>query len=82
MLVRQEVMKSLETARQEKFIGAPLEAEVRLSANGDLHPLLTEYAADLPGLFIVSQVRLQNGAEGLTIAVERAPGRPSTEGEW
>ena len=56
MEVRQDVLKSLEVARKEKFIGAPLEARVRLSADGDLYPLLEEYAAELPGLFIVSQV--------------------------
>ena len=44
MEVRQDVLKSLETARKEKFIGAPLEARVNLSANGDLYPLLEEYA--------------------------------------
>ena len=40
MEVRGDVLKSLETARNEKLIGAPLEARVRLSANGDLYPLL------------------------------------------
>ena len=38
MEVRDDVLKSLETARNEKLIGAPLEARVRLSANGDLLP--------------------------------------------
>ena len=42
--VRESVLKSLETARQEKFIGAPLEARVQLSADGELYPLLSEYA--------------------------------------
>ena len=75
MMVRQDVLKSLEIARQEKFIGAPLEARIRLSANGDLYPLLEKYAAELPGLFIVSQVDLAP-AEGnvLTVNVERASG--------
>ena len=45
MEVRDDVLKSLETARNEKLIGAPLEARVRLSANGDLYPLLEQYAA-------------------------------------
>ena len=40
MEVRDDVLKSLEIARKEKFIGAPLEARVRLRANGDLYPLL------------------------------------------
>ena len=61
MEVRGDVLKSLETARNEKLIGAPLEARVRLSANGDLYPLLEQYAPQLPGLFIVSQVDLERG---------------------
>jgi isoleucyl-tRNA synthetase len=56
MEVRSNVLKILESARTEKLIGAPLEARVRLSANGDLYPLLEQYAGQLPGLFIVSQV--------------------------
>jgi isoleucyl-tRNA synthetase len=69
------VLKSLETARQEKQIGAPLEARVRLSANGDLYPLLERYAADLPGLFIVSQVALEPQTTGeLAVAIEHASG--------
>ena len=71
--VRDSVLKSLETARQEKFIGAPLEAKVRLAANGDLYPLLQEYSGELPGLFIVSQVDVQPGA-GIDVKVERAEG--------
>ncbi len=60
MEVREDVLKSLETARQEKFIGAPLEARVNLSADASLYPLLEQYASELPGLFIVSQVNLAN----------------------
>jgi isoleucyl-tRNA synthetase len=75
MPVREHVLKSLETARQEKFIGAPLEARVRLTANGDLYPLLDKYAGELPGLFIVSQVALEQGTGGeLSIQVEKADG--------
>ncbi len=73
--VRDEVLKSLAAARDEKLIGAPLEARVRLSADSQLHPLLEEYAADLPALFIVSQVALENGtADGIRVAIERADG--------
>ena len=75
MEVRGDVLKSLETARNEKLIGAPLEARVRLSANGDLYPLLEQYAGELPGLFIVSQVDLEPGqGDALSIQVERAAG--------
>jgi isoleucyl-tRNA synthetase len=72
MEVRDSVLKSLETARNEKLIGAPLEARVRISANGDLHPLLQQYARELPGLFIVSQVAIESGDSG--ISIERAAG--------
>src|SRR5581483_10417328 len=75
MEVRGDVLKSLETARNEKLIGAPLEARVRLSANGDLYPLLQQHAAELPGLFIVSQVDLTQAEGGsLAVKVERADG--------
>jgi isoleucyl-tRNA synthetase len=63
------VLKSLEAARQEKTIGSPLEARVRLRAAGDLYTLLEEYAGELPALFIVSQVSLDR-AEGGELAVE------------
>jgi isoleucyl-tRNA synthetase len=73
--LRDEVLKSLEAARQEKVIGAPLEASVRLSADDSLYPLLEEYAAELPGLFIVSHVVLAPQAEaGFSAAIERTGG--------
>jgi isoleucyl-tRNA synthetase len=76
MEVRGDVLKSLETARNEKLIGAPLEARVRLTANGDLYPLLERYARELPSLFIVSQVALDPaGAGALDVKVERAAGQ-------
>ena len=75
MEVRGNVLKSLETARNQKLIGAPLEALVRLSANGDLYPLLAEYAGQLPSLFIVSQVELTPGAGELAVEVARAAGQ-------
>jgi isoleucyl-tRNA synthetase len=69
--VREEVQKALEAARQEKIIGAPLEARVKLSAD----PLLSEYLDELPGLFIVSQVELLNhAAEGVKVVIDRATG--------
>jgi isoleucyl-tRNA synthetase len=76
MAVRGDVLKRLETARNEKLIGASLEARVRLSANGDLRPLLEQYAHELPGVFIVSQVELDGAGAGdaLGVQVERASG--------
>ena len=69
------MLKSLESARNDKLIGAPLEARVRLSANGDLYPLLERYAAQLPALFVVSQVSLDSSAGELAVQVERAAGQ-------
>ena len=74
MEVREDVLKSLETARQAKLIGAPLEARVTLSADGDLYPLLEQYAQDLPALFVVSQVSLNNHGDALKVLIERADG--------
>lgn len=82
--VRNEVLKALEIARQEKFIGNPLEAKVRLSSDGDLTPLLQDYRAALPSLFIVSQVEIsqeslagayESQLPGLRVRIERAAGR-------
>ncbi len=81
--VRNEVLKVLEAARREKFIGTSLEAKVELSAEGEWARLLKQYSEMLPMLFIVSQVDLSidglpGGAEGLIhglrIAVHRAEG--------
>ena len=72
--VRNEVLKALEVARQNKFIGAPLEALARLKASGDLQTLLNRYRKELPGLFIVSQVLLEPGQGALEVTIERAQG--------
>ncbi|HLG98455.1 MAG TPA: isoleucine--tRNA ligase [Bryobacteraceae bacterium] len=73
--VRGDVLKALEVARQHKFIGAPLEALVRLKAADNLHALLERYANELPGLFIVSQVVLEPGRSALEVEIERALGQ-------
>jgi isoleucyl-tRNA synthetase len=74
--VRSQVLKALDNARDEKIIGAPLEAAVTLSAGNALYPLLEKLAADLPGFFIVSQVTLKTApnTDTLEVAVERAGG--------
>jgi isoleucyl-tRNA synthetase len=75
LTVREQVTKSLEVARQEKLIGAPLEARVHLKAGPELLPLLEAYAADLAGLFIVSEVTLEGRSEAdLSVHVDRATG--------
>jgi len=79
MQVRDGVLKHLDTARNEKLIGAPLEARVRLSTRGEQYELLVRYLAELPGLFIVSQVELERAEGGgldvtVGVKVERAAG--------
>jgi isoleucyl-tRNA synthetase len=56
--VRDEVLRCLETARKAKLIGTSLEAAVDLLAEPDLLTRLSRYEADLPMIFIVSQVSL------------------------
>ncbi|MHB9145202.1 MAG: isoleucine--tRNA ligase [Symbiobacteriia bacterium] len=58
LLVRTQVTKALEEARAAKAIGTSLEAMVELQATPELAAFLRNYLSDLPGLFIVSQVRL------------------------
>jgi isoleucyl-tRNA synthetase len=84
LTVRQEVLKALEPARAAKTISGALEARVTLVATGGLVDLLRKYSAQLPALFIVSQVEvteghiegaaLATGLEGLQIRIERAKG--------
>ncbi len=73
--IRDEVLKALDTAREDKVIGKSLEAAVFLRARGDMYRLLNEFTAELPMWFIVSQVEVQQGtSETLEISVERARG--------
>jgi isoleucyl-tRNA synthetase len=73
--IRGQVLKALDTARDEKLIGAPLEAAVTLSGRGDLYPLFEKLAADLPGFFIVSQVSIEpSNTDTLEVKVARAAG--------
>jgi isoleucyl-tRNA synthetase len=82
--IRSEVLKVLETARKDKFIGQALEAKVQLVAGGDSLNLLKAYGSFLPYLFIVSQVELKDHVEpdkyyaetdSLKILVLRADGK-------
>jgi len=73
--IRDKVNGALETARQEKLIGTSLAAAVALTAGGDTAALLRRHEADLPMLFIVSQVTLDTtGSEGVSVSVARAEG--------
>jgi isoleucyl-tRNA synthetase len=67
---RVDVNKALEDARGRKLIGKSLEAQVDLSADGEVLEALRGF--DLPKLLIVSKVTLAQGASDA--AVRRAPG--------
>lgn len=56
---RQSVQGVLEAARRDKVIGASLEAVVTLEAGEGEYDLLKQYEADLPSLYIVSEVGLK-----------------------
>ena len=70
--VRAVVQGKLEEARRAKLIGSGLEASVTVRAQGEQLRLLEEARAELPALFIVSKVVLEEGP--LSAEVARAPG--------
>ena len=77
--VRDQVLKALEEARNQKHIGKSLEAQVKLSASESLYPVLERHKDDLRYLFIVSAVTLErspsgNGTNPLTVEVAKAAG--------
>src|SRR5215469_16009481 len=80
MLVRDDALKALEVARQEKLIGSGLEAVITIHAPEDRYRLLQRYAKDLRFLFIVSGVEIKNSVTGnsgtgLRVEVSKAPGK-------
>jgi isoleucyl-tRNA synthetase len=82
LFVRSEVQRSLEQKRNEKVIGASLEAKVTLSVGRDHYELLKECEDQLSAIFIVSQVELRENVKGgIEITVEHASG-PKCERCW
>jgi isoleucyl-tRNA synthetase len=78
--VRDDVLKALEIARQEKLIGSGLEAVVTIQAPDERYRLLERYQNDLRFLFIVSGVELKAAPEGnaeapVNVIVSKAPGK-------
>ena len=74
LAIRDEVLKSLEAKRQDKFIGKSLEAKLIIQANPEQFALLNQYAGELPEWFIVSQVELSQAAGPLSVEVLKAEG--------
>ena len=79
-LLRDEVLKALEVARRDKLINAGLEALVDITAPPSVYEVASRYKASMPMLFVVSAVKLTQGAaaaegeSGISVRVERAPG--------
>ncbi len=83
--IRDEVMKALESARNQKVIGSSLEAKVILVAEGEGLQTLEQLRDPLASLFIVSQVEWgmdipENATQAKTIpnlfiAVQKADGK-------
>ncbi|MGI8812648.1 MAG: isoleucine--tRNA ligase [Pyrinomonadaceae bacterium] len=71
--IRDEVLKSLETARGEKTIGSSLEAKVILEADKETTMFLMNYFNDLRYLFIVSQVEVHEG-DKFGVRIQKADG--------
>ena len=76
--VRDDVLKALEEARNNKLIGTGLEAQVAITTSDPVYSLLARYAGQLRYLFIVSAVTLAqgsgNGTGGVHVEVKKADG--------
>ena len=79
LAVREEVLKSLEEARNQKLIGTSLEAQVQLTAADAVYSVLKRYADQFRYLFIVSAVTLVqgsgNGSGAVSVQVAKADGK-------
>jgi isoleucyl-tRNA synthetase len=77
--VRDEVLKALEDARNNKLIGGGLEASVHVTASEALYAVLKRYQDQLRYLFIVSAVDLTegagNGTGSVQVEVKKADGQ-------
>ena len=76
--VRDEVLKALEEARNNKLIGTGLEAQVTLAAPDPVYSVLARHAGQLRYLFIVSAVTLVqgsgNGTGQVHVEIKKADG--------
>ena len=76
--VRDEVLKALEEARNNKLIGTGLEAQINVAASDPVYSVLSRHVDQLRYLFIVSAVTLSqasgNGTGGVHVEVKKADG--------
>jgi isoleucyl-tRNA synthetase len=62
--VREQVLKALEEARNNKLIGGNLEAQVKVRAADPVYSVLAGYGDELRYIFIVSAVTIEKAAGG------------------
>jgi isoleucyl-tRNA synthetase len=78
LAIREEVMKALDTARNNKMIGKPLEAQLTITASDPAYSLLARHKDQLRYIFIVSAVNLVqasgNGTGQVHVEVKKADG--------
>ena len=60
LIIRSEVAKALEIARNQKIIGQPLEARVEVYVQGELFSFLSSFGQELKTIFITSDVEVHN----------------------
>ncbi len=72
-VIRDRVLAEIEPLRKDKQIGSSLQAKVLLTSAASDRELLERYEAELPMLFIVSDVELRAG-QVPAIVIERAAG--------
>lgn len=75
MEVRDDVLKALEIARNEKVIGRSLEASVTLYATDEVKNLLASIKEDLKQLFIISELTVEDEQHADASAPEYTSGR-------
>ncbi|PAC83062.1 isoleucine--tRNA ligase [Bacillus sp. 7788] len=75
MEVRDDVLKALEIARNEKVIGRSLEASVTLYATDEVKNLLESIKEDVKQLFIISELTVEDKQNADASAPEYTSGR-------
>ena len=71
--IRDEVLKALEVARNDKQIGSSLEAKVVLTVDKETMMFLLNYYEDLRYIFIVSQVEVHED-DKFAVEIQKADG--------
>jgi len=75
-MIREDVLKELELAREKKLIGNSLEAGVKLKVPTTQKNLIEKYEKELPSLFIVSTVEIEvHDGDIMEVEVSKAKGQ-------